>query len=271
MSKKIAVAKNAIQYQFEFVNDVIQNYLPNKLGKVLEQGELLKIKERYEVLNHNWSGIYGVISFVNHNYIFITDSVSILDADKDALLEQGLSYVATLFHPDERGIIVNEIFPEVIRFLGQSYTEARLKDARATFTTRIRMKTGEYRWFIHQMSIIDSDNDNTTLLALKYIMEIEGIKTDNNLDLVLSLKDADNVYHPLHETSYIINDNRLSLSKRELEVLKLISEGKTSKQIASMLSLSEHTVNNHRKNMLKKSDANSISELIFNATAGKLL
>jgi DNA-binding NarL/FixJ family response regulator len=42
------------------------------------------------------------------------------------------------------------------------------------------------------------------------------------------------------------------LSPRETEVVKLIAEGHTSREIASVLSISEHTVERHRANVLEK-------------------
>jgi DNA-binding NarL/FixJ family response regulator len=42
------------------------------------------------------------------------------------------------------------------------------------------------------------------------------------------------------------------LSPRETEVVKLIAEGHTSQQIAELLSISEHTVERHRANVLEK-------------------
>jgi len=45
---------------------------------------------------------------------------------------------------------------------------------------------------------------------------------------------------------------REDLSPRETEVVKLIAEGYTSREIASVLSISEHTVERHRANVLEK-------------------
>ncbi len=52
------------------------------------------------------------------------------------------------------------------------------------------------------------------------------------------------------------------LTERELEVLKLVAKGKTSQQIAGPLYISKHTVQWHRKNIIKKLDLHSASELI---------
>lgn len=53
-----------------------------------------------------------------------------------------------------------------------------------------------------------------------------------------------------------------ALTKREQEVLELIGQGKTSKQIANLLGLSVYTVNNHRKHICKKADLHSTAQLV---------
>jgi DNA-binding NarL/FixJ family response regulator len=52
------------------------------------------------------------------------------------------------------------------------------------------------------------------------------------------------------------------LSPREMEVLKLIAEGKTSREIAEGLFLSIRTVEHHRANILKKTRTRSTADLI---------
>jgi DNA-binding CsgD family transcriptional regulator len=52
------------------------------------------------------------------------------------------------------------------------------------------------------------------------------------------------------------------LTQREKEILNLIAQGMSSKQIADKLSISQNTVSNHRKNMLAKAGAKSSAELV---------
>ena len=52
-----------------------------------------------------------------------------------------------------------------------------------------------------------------------------------------------------------------SLSPREIQVLRLVSEGKTSKEIAVMLDLSVQTIRSYRKVMMKKLKVNNIAGL----------
>jgi DNA-binding NarL/FixJ family response regulator len=70
--------------------------------------------------------------------------------------------------------------------------------------------------------------------------------------------------HHLINVPYMNNlqpEGKLTL--REKEILSFIAEGLSSKQIAAKLIISENTVSNHRKNMLKKSGAKSSAELIY--------
>jgi len=53
----------------------------------------------------------------------------------------------------------------------------------------------------------------------------------------------------------------LSLSTREREILQMITEGKHTKEIASVLHLSAKTVETHRLKMMRKLDIHSIAEL----------
>jgi len=51
------------------------------------------------------------------------------------------------------------------------------------------------------------------------------------------------------------------LTNREREVLQLIAEGKTTKEIASILNVSAKTIETHRQQIMKKTDTDSIAEL----------
>jgi two-component system, NarL family, response regulator NreC len=53
------------------------------------------------------------------------------------------------------------------------------------------------------------------------------------------------------------------LNDREREILQLILEGNTNKEIAGTLFLSPKTVDNHRTNLMKKLNVHSVSELVL--------
>ncbi len=55
------------------------------------------------------------------------------------------------------------------------------------------------------------------------------------------------------------------LTKQEKLVVGLLAQGYSSKQIAWHLKSSKNTIDNHRKNMLKKTNTKNVTELVANA------
>jgi DNA-binding NarL/FixJ family response regulator len=61
------------------------------------------------------------------------------------------------------------------------------------------------------------------------------------------------------------------LTAREREILQLVAEGKTNKEIASMLNLSLYTVDTHRTHILQKLNLHSVAELILYAVRKRII
>lgn len=70
--------------------------------------------------------------------------------------------------------------------------------------------------------------------------------------------------------NFHVNPNS-PLTKRETEILQLISEGKTYTQISEELFISKETAKTHIKNIYSKLQVNSKSEAIAKATLEKLI
>ncbi len=64
------------------------------------------------------------------------------------------------------------------------------------------------------------------------------------------------------EKEQVIGEGTAKLSPRELQVLQFIAQGQTTKTIAANLHISIHTVNSHRKNILRKLDVSSPIHLV---------
>lgn len=63
----------------------------------------------------------------------------------------------------------------------------------------------------------------------------------------------------------------LGITDRELDVIRLISEGLSNKLIADKLELSTHTVNTHRKNIMTKLDIPNTAGIVMFAVKNNLL
>lgn len=78
---------------------------------------------------------------------------------------------------------------------------------------------------------------------------------------------CNNVLNHILEKSFPKEDDcsPTPLSPREIEVVRLVASGMIAKEIASELNLSTHTIYTHRKNIMKKLNINSASELVLYA------
>jgi DNA-binding NarL/FixJ family response regulator len=65
--------------------------------------------------------------------------------------------------------------------------------------------------------------------------------------------------------------NLPKLSPREREVVQLVSEGKASKEIATILNVSLATAETHRSNILRKLNLHSIAELVLYAVRNEIV
>ena len=68
-----------------------------------------------------------------------------------------------------------------------------------------------------------------------------------------------------------VKPSRDALSPREQKVLRLTAEGKSNKEVATLLNLEVHTVRSYRKTMMAKLGASNVAELIQVAAAAGLI
>lgn len=107
--------------------------------------------------------------------------------------------------------------------------------------------------------ILKSDSPTKLLHAIE--MAHQGDRCiSNGVRLSEAYAKSDN--SPSPNTKLDIFQKIQKLTPRELEICKLICQAYTSQKIASLLFISKHTVETHRKHILRKLNVNNIVELI---------
>ena len=138
-----------------------------------------------------------------------------------------------------------------------SNQEAELFQSSIALNYRVRSSKGQFKKVIRQSCVCGMSNG--------LITHTMGVLTDVTY-LNVSSKVSIQVFGPGWEYFDAdipeIGDVRGILSPRECEILKLLARGMTSREIAECLSLSRHTVNTHRKNMINRVEAKNSIELI---------
>src|ERR1700761_418417 len=68
-----------------------------------------------------------------------------------------------------------------------------------------------------------------------------------------------------------LSDTYDLLTAREKEVLQLLAEGKTNKEVATLLDVSPYTVESHRTNLMQKLDIHNTAEIVLYAVRKRLV
>jgi DNA-binding CsgD family transcriptional regulator len=167
-----------------------------------------------------------------------------------------LSYI----HPDDLPYFLN--FESAIEeFFGKLSGEDIFK-YKIQYDFRLRCANGHYKRLLHQFVVIqhdafdvktftiDTDITHLKKEAVPYLsfIGIDGRPSYMNVDVR-------NIYKMIKPV----------LTNREKDVLRAIANGMNSIEISNFLKISKHTVDVHRKNILRKTDSKSTVETIRRA------
>ena len=160
----------------------------------------------------------------------------------------------TYIHPDD----FYKLMESGIYFLkyGFSLPVENRKDGKLVNEYRILTEQGKYVKVIEQQMCLENDKHGNVWLALS----IMDISPDQDLDSpfrsrLVNTKTSEVFMFPPPDKSKM-------LSSREQEIIKLISEGLVSKEIADKLFISINTVNTHRQRIIEKLNVNNTAEAI---------
>lgn len=121
--------------------------------------------------------------------------------------------------------------------------------------------------------------DNPALLNDLMRSNIDGfvLKNKGKDELVYAIEQIarGQVYFSPEIMQHLLNFRKSSgmsrLTLREIEVIKLLDEGLSSSQMAEKLNISENTIETHRRNILRKTNTHSATELLRYARDNKLI
>jgi len=165
-----------------------------------------------------------------------------------------------MMHPEDFPFVL-ETTIKTLFFLNDLPAQEKT-DYKLIIDFRLSDKNGKYVRFIQQVVVLELDRSGKIWLLLKLVdLASDDAGNEPSQRKLLNMKTG---------KLYLFNDieNNPSenlLSKREIEVLGLISQGLKSKNIADRLFISVNTVNNHRQNILSKTKSANTSHALFYA------
>ena len=201
----------------------------------------------------------GVYDYASEGF---TDLFGIAPERLQNISEQG-DFIQELIHPDDR-IRLADLQIRHAKFIYSLPPEQR-NDYRTIYQMRMRGVGGRYINVVSRQQVIETDRNGKAWIVMG-MMELAPDQTpaDRVKCSVLNLRTGQ-FFNPY------ASSQELTLTDRESEVLSLIGQGFLSKEIAERLAVSKHTIDNHRKNILAKLEADNAIEAINTARGAGLI
>lgn len=111
--------------------------------------------------------------------------------------------------------------------------------------------------------VLKSDSDQDLVRAIEALSRHKPFFTSRITEMFLTNR-ADGVVDSTEAM-------RHRLTVREVEILQLLAEGKTAKEVASALGIATKTSDTHRTNIMRKLNLHSIAELVRYAIRNKIV
>ena len=183
-----------------------------------------------------------------------------LGLDPNDLKVGGMRYFWSRIHPDDIDVWLSAL-NDLMEFTIDKISEDKRQDANYTWNYRVKNASGNYVNIIQNTTPLAFDSDMKPIIGLAHYTVLDA---QIKMPITASAKvlNDNNEY----ETVYFNNCSQKLLeggiSNRERDVIRLLILNKSSKEISEKLNISSHTVDTHRRNILKKLNISSTGELV---------
>jgi DNA-binding NarL/FixJ family response regulator len=113
--------------------------------------------------------------------------------------------------------------------------------------------------------VVKADSERDLIAAVEALSNHRSFMTSRAADVILGRVRGDGHGGGFQESA----GNRLT--PRELEIVQLLAEGKSSREVAESLSISVKTADTHRANIMRKLDLHSVTELVRYAVRNQIV
>ncbi len=244
------MVKNPYNYSIFF--DFIESYLPSGFQNINPDDPIMQQLEQVMEENNQFITMadLGQIKFLH-----VSEGIRKMLGVEPGELNPG--HFVEVTHPDDLnrlGLLRAQTF-----VVEKEVLETQKGSALVSFTLRLRNTDGVFRNHICQAYFFYSPGPHKAVYLLQVISNVDWFKMKKQEYHHYKGKDLSLFKYPDEDLLKICP----GLSDRELDIIKLIAKGLSSKQIADKLFLSVYTVNTHRSNILEKSGKASVPDLIY--------
>ena len=171
--------------------------------------------------------------------------------------ELTLPFLTSIMHPEDLPYYLN--FELAITKFLNNLSGEKLFKYKMQHDFRLKKADGNYLRILNQFVIIQHEKENMRKFVIN--TDISHLKKDHVPVLSFIGMDGEPSYINVNVEN-IIKPSKPLLTRREKDVLRALAKGMNSAEISDALFISKYTVDSHRKNMLKKTEAKSTTEIL---------
>jgi DNA-binding CsgD family transcriptional regulator len=129
---------------------------------------------------------------------------------------------------------------------------ADFKNVKICFNYLFKNGIGEYMQILQRPVILEVDENNKPTLVLNFTYHVDYIKKPNSVGGIIITDNGTFIFDYNTDKKQI--EPPKTLSDQEMKILHLLGKGFDTKAIAQQLFISPHTVDTHRRNLIKKTN-----------------
>jgi two-component system NarL family response regulator len=200
----------------------------------------------------------------------MTDKARVLLVDDHALLRTGVAKIINQ-EPDLQVVAEAENGAEAITAYERHQPDVTLLDLRMPVMEGVeavkQIRARDPRALLIVLTTFDRDDEISQALkagAKAYVLK--DIAADELVDCIRKVLAGKTYIAPAAAAKLAEGVTRVQLTPREMSTLRLLADGKSNKEIASALDISERTVKTHLAHLFEKLGVTSRTEAIKVAT-----
>ena len=194
-----------------------------------------------------------------NRFLYMSDRAKILGNynPEDFTSETGMDFSFSNINPEQRGAALL-IQLKIISY-GFEHMAAAENNVVANMMFQYKKKGGGYIQMLQKIMAVEADAEGHPLLYLRFGYDVSHL-VKPCVGLIINAPDETLIW--TYNTPKKCLEQVNLLSAQEKKVLRLLAEGKHSKEIGDMLFASSHTIDTHRRNLLKKTNCIDTTALI---------
>jgi DNA-binding CsgD family transcriptional regulator len=244
----------------------------NKLYKAWDHVNLLISNKEHDQRQINFDELiagfflpgpfcYYIFDFFYKKFLYFHPNVKqIFGLDPDNIdLEQFIS----LIHPEDMPHMA-KCEEAAFNFVFKNLPVEKRLSYKVSSCYRLKDAQGNYRLFLQQGITLSMDAAGAMEKSLGVFTDISHLTKKNPYKISFLGINGEPSYYNVDPDKFVDDyvPSKTLFTERESEIIALLSQGLTAKEIASQLHISNETVRTHTRNVLSKSGCKSTPQLI---------